>query len=114
LIVDQKIELKQTDWALVEILEQFEPYGWSNYQPRFLIEGLLVQQVSTVGNTGSHLRLMVKQGNLQRKIICFGFGELCDQLKDGDTIDAVCEIGVNEWNGNREIQLSLVDIKKLK
>ena len=32
-----------------------------------------------------------------------------DVVKIGDKIDLVVEAGVNEWNGNREIQLSLVD-----
>ena len=113
LIIDQEISLAEADWRLVEILEGFNPYGWSNFQPRFLIKNLLVELAETVGADKNHLRMMVRQENIKRKIICFGFGEICDQLKPGDKIDAVCEIGVNEWNGNREIQLSLIDIKKI-
>ena len=33
-------------------------------------------------------------------------------IKVGDLIDVVFEIGVNEWNGNRELQLKIVDLKK--
>ena len=58
-----------------------------------------------------HLRLIVGEGNLQRKVICFGFGEQIEKLKSGTIIDIVCEAGVNEWNGNKEIQLSLSDFK---
>jgi len=113
LTIDKEISLKEAGWELIEILEQFRPFGMGNYQPRFLIKNLEVGLSETVGAKGNHLKLIVKQGAEQKKIICFGFGEVCDQLNPGDKIDAVCEIGVNEWNGSKEIQLSLIDIKKL-
>ena len=53
-----------------------------------------------------------KEGEIKRKIICFGFGEICQLLRPGDFIDVACEISINQWNGNKEIQLSLIDIKK--
>jgi hypothetical protein len=34
-----------------------------------------------------------------------------DKLSIGVMIDAVYELSVNEWNGNRELQLKLVDLK---
>jgi len=33
-------------------------------------------------------------------------------LKPGDIIDLVFEMDINEWNGNRELQLTIVDLKK--
>jgi single-stranded-DNA-specific exonuclease len=112
LTVDLKINLAQVDWPLIGALEQFSPYGENNFRPRFLIEDLTVVLAETVGGTGSHLRLMVKQSGLTRKIICFGFGELCPILKPVQKIDVVCELGVNQWNGNQELQLSLIDLKE--
>ncbi|MCX6785534.1 MAG: single-stranded-DNA-specific exonuclease RecJ [Candidatus Komeilibacteria bacterium] len=111
LTIDQELTLAQVDWPTVNALEQFSPYGEGNLKPRFLIKDLTVVLAETVGETGSHLRLMVKQGLLTRKIICFGFGELCPLLAPGQKIDAVCELGVNQWNGNQELQLSLIDLK---
>ena len=35
------------------------------------------------------------------------------ELKPGDKIDMVYSISVNEWNGNRELQLTIEDIKKV-
>ena len=112
LFIDKEITLAEVDWPLVEILESFAPYGMGNYQPRFLIKDLEISGLAVVGATGSHLKILAKQGDLQRKIICFGFGEDCERLRPGDRIDAVCEVGVNEFNGNKELQLSLIDLKK--
>ena len=38
--------------------------------------------------------------------------ERASELITGRRYDAVVELGVNAWNGNREIQLKLVDIKE--
>ena len=111
--IDQQISLPTVGWPLLEMLEQFQPYGQGNARPRFLIRGLKVVLAEAIGRDSSHLRLMVEQNGQQRKIICFGFGDLCDRLASGEMIEAVVELGVNEWNGNREIQLSLIDIKKI-
>jgi len=112
LIIDSEIKLKDVDWDLTEVLNQFEPFGQGNYQPRFLIKNLTVVLCDNVGQDNKHLRMIMAEGNLQRKVICFGFGDYCQKLSAQDKVDIVCEVGVNEWNGNREIQLSLVDIKK--
>jgi single-stranded-DNA-specific exonuclease len=29
----------------------------------------------------------------------------------GDKIDVVFEVDVNEWNGNRELQMKIIDLK---
>jgi hypothetical protein len=35
----------------------------------------------------------------------------CKNLSKGDKIDVVLEISVNEWNGNRELQLTIADLR---
>ncbi len=111
-IIDLELKLKNIDWPLIEALQLFEPFGQENFRPRFLIRNLMVMSGETVGQDGKHLRLIVKEDNLQRKVICFGFGEQGQLINPGDSVDIVSEVGVNEWNGNKEIQLSLIDIKK--
>ena len=43
-------------------------------------------------------------------MIGFKFGDWIHKLRLGSLIDVVYEIGVNEWNGTREIQLILKDL----
>lgn len=35
----------------------------------------------------------------------------CKVLKINDKIDIVFEMDINEWNGNREIQMTIIDLK---
>jgi len=55
-----------------------------------------------------------------KKTIGFGFDNFekwggvdwRKELKKGDSIDVVYELDANEWNGNKELQLRIVDLKK--
>ena len=110
--IDAEITLSEASGELVEALEQFEPFGVGNKYPRFVTQRLTIEDVQRVGKEGKHLRLNVEQGGKKRKVIAFGFGEEWGgKLAIGDKVDIVYELSFNEWNGNRELQLKLVDIK---
>lgn len=111
--IDSEVSLPDINWGLMQLLDQFEPFGEENLQPRFVTYGLTLVDMQKVGLDGKHLRLRVKHGEETGKIIAFGFGNSWgNRLKIGDTIDAVFEVSVHEWNGSREIQLKLVDLKR--
>ncbi len=115
LIIDSEVALSEINWELVKTIEAMEPFGEDNMRPRFVCYGMEVLELQKVGVDGKHLRLQVRHGNEEKKIIAFRFGDSwVNQLKIGDVIDAVFEVSVNEWNGNKEMQLKLVDIKLSK
>lgn len=111
--VDSELKLSEISWEVVDGLEKFEPFGEANPKPLFVAFGLQVEQIQTVGNDGKHLKVQVTQDGGQKlhKLIGFSFGEWCAKINVGDRIDIVFELGVNEWNGNRELQLKIEDIK---
>lgn len=112
LSIDSRIRLSDISWEIINALEQFEPFGQGNPAVRFLGEGLVVDDFQKVGRDGKHLRMMVSQDGQTKKIIAFGFGQSWGNvLKLGDMIDVVFELSVNEWNGHREMQLKLIDMK---
>ncbi|MFW0862418.1 MAG: single-stranded-DNA-specific exonuclease RecJ [Candidatus Komeilibacteria bacterium] len=112
--VEAEIELKDFTWDLFESVEKFEPFGIGNEEPNFLIKDLLVKEWQTVGNDNKHLRLLLEKNGLKRKAIAFGLGDWAKDLKLDSKVDIVCKIGVNEWNGNRELQMTVQDMKIIK
>lgn len=118
--IDAEVDLDEVNWNLYDLLQKFEPFGVGNEEPKYLARNLTVSSVVPVGNDGKHLRLMVKHNShLIKKTIGFGLGDTNkhplnwkEVLKPGDKIDMVFRIGVNQWNGNRELQLTIEDIKK--
>ena len=114
--IDVEVEIGLTDftWQLFESIEHFEPFGEGNAEPTFLIKDLSVIDWKTVGNDNKHLRLTFEKNGMKRKAIAFGLGEWAKDLKLDSHVDVVCKIGVNEWNGNRELQMSVQDMKIVK
>jgi len=118
--IDAELELEDVDWELYDILDRFKPFGQANEKPKYLARGLTVHALKPVGKDGKHLIIMVKHRTHRiRKTIgwglCNGTGtNWCETLTPGDTIDIVFEIDVNEWNGNRELQFTIVDLRKSK
>lgn len=113
--IDMEIPLSQVTWELQEVLAQFAPFGQMAPKPCFVSRQLQVVSVEPVGLEQKHLRINVsdEQGTT-RKTIAFGFGpQWAHELQYGDHIDLVYEVDVNEWNGNRELQLTVRDLKKL-
>jgi single-stranded-DNA-specific exonuclease len=113
LTVDAEIELDDVDWALFEHLQQLEPTGAANPQPTFLSRGVEVVHHRGVGQDGSHLQLTLAAdsatGYREIGAIAFRQGEWASRLPQ--TIDLVYSIGVNEWRGNKNLQLMVQDIR---
>ena len=118
--IDAEVDLSEVDWRLYDLLQKFEPFGQANEPPRYAAYGLTVVAIEPVGSDGKHLRLMLKHNShVVRKTIGFGLGDpdRCghdwkESLKPGDLIDMIFTVGVNEWNGNRELQLTIEDLRK--
>ena len=116
--IDATLGLPDINWELYNLLEQFAPYGQKNPTPRYLLERVKVEQIRPVGNNGKHLQLYISQSANRRngkryKTIGFSCGAWCDRLVVGDIVDLVVEVGVNEWNGSRELELKLIDGRKV-
>jgi single-stranded-DNA-specific exonuclease len=113
--IDADVQLEDITWEFFSELEQFAPYGKNNSKPKFVARGVTVVDAQTVGQEGKHLRMLVQHGTSAiRKVIGFSFGPWHAKLSKGDTVDLVFEVDVNEWNGNRELQLKLADLNITK
>lgn len=117
--IDAEVNLEDVNWKLYDILQKLSPFGMGNDEPLYAATGLTMISVDPVGKDNKHLRLNVKHNSeVVRKTIAFGFGDTkrhpanWSNLKTGDKIDLAFSVGVNEWNGNRELQLQVADIKK--
>ena len=106
LSIDAELTLPMIDWRLIEAMDFLEPYGEGHPRPLFVSRGLAVSAVDTVGD-GKHLRLTAGG----KKFIGFRFGEWMSKCAVGDKLDVVYEIGVNEWNGRKDIQLRIVELR---
>jgi single-stranded-DNA-specific exonuclease len=112
LSIDASVDLDEIDWRLVEAVERLEPYGMGNPRPTFVSRELEVMESGLVGSSGSHLRFTARgKSGRSQKFIAFKLGPRLSELQTGKRVDVVYDVGVNEWNGRREIQCKVIDLK---
>ena len=109
LSVDAEIELAQVSWDLEQELARLEPCGYANPQPLLLSRNVQARSQRTVGNNGQHLKLKLSDGQATWDGIAFRQGEWIGKLPD--RVDVVYRLEVNEWNGRRQLQLNIQDIR---
>ena len=122
--VDCKIEHNQINWQLIDEIEKFNPFGFGNRRPVFLVEKLEIHEIRTVGANDAHLKVcfktIIKESEKVKYFSAIGFrlGKLAKEIPDkkpglrwGDIVDVVFQLEINEWNGNRELQMNVLDLK---
>ena len=113
--IDLEITSPDINWELLTEIKKMEPFGKENEEPVFLIKNLEVGDIRVVGNGSKHLKLSVMAEDSPKVFdgIGFGMGEKFFPLvKIGDKVDLVVNLQEDEWNGNRKIQLQIIDLKK--
>ena len=108
--IDHELDLDDLSADLVESMEILEPTGQKNPAAIFMSQGLKVSDCRTVGKEGKHLKLKFgRHGKAPIDAIGFGLGDWAK--KRPQLIDAAYHLEINEWNGNRRLQMRLLDIR---
>jgi single-stranded-DNA-specific exonuclease len=110
--IDTAGGLSQITEALVHEMQRLGPFGQGNPKPLIACQGLtLTAAPKRVGKNGEHLQLFVRQENRFMKAIAFNAANLIEKLTPGRAIDLAVEPQINEWNGNRSVELEVRDIR---
>ena len=127
--IDAEINSEDINWNIYDQIAKFSPFGEGNPKPLFLVRNLKISQMRIVGNGGKHLKLKLtaqrggngniavsSQDSLQKTFdaIGFSFGGCIKKINQGDLVDVVFELIADEWNGMRQLQLKIIDLKKSK
>ncbi|MDP3764208.1 MAG: single-stranded-DNA-specific exonuclease RecJ [bacterium] len=118
--ISAEINLGEIDWGLMDSLKKFEPFGMNNFKPKFLSKNIEVKKLVFLGKNSEHLKIFAHDKKTSKEFPVLFFNHrvkrdtagLAEDFKIGDTLDIVYELDINEWNGNKEIQLKLIDYNK--
>ena len=110
IIIDAEINFKDIQWPFYNILQQMEPFGPENLRPVFVAK--------KVWNTGyskivkeEHIKFSLKQNNTVFTGIGFKMVDKFHLLQMNKPVDVVFKIDENEWNGNKTLQLRVIDFR---
>ncbi len=117
--IDAVVHVNDLDHATQQLLAQLEPCGQGNPQPVLASLGLEVVRCSPTKGDGKHLRLTVRdpfdtgpRRSLTWDAIAFGQGSsYADLPLQGPLVDLAYCLEVNEYNGDRRLQLNVKDIR---
>jgi len=110
--IDAETDVIDLTWSVFGEIQRFAPFGGGNPAPLFIVKRFKILNIRKVGSNGGHLKIYLEKGNKKFDAIGFNLGGFCDKIKAGDKIDVVFELIANEWNGTKELQLKIADLKK--
>ena len=94
----------------IDSLRDLEPCGNGCPKPVLVMERLTVDRVSLVGN-GRHMRLRLRSGYHTLNAIGFGMTPQTASIEPGDLVDVAFVPQINEFRGERTVQLNIQDIR---
>ena len=109
--IDAEISITDIRQPLFNIIRQMEPFGPDNPEPTFVIRGVRDTGGSKVVKE-KHLRFDISQGSHRITGIGFGLSQFYPLLKSSDPVDIVCRITENEFRGNINLELRVLDVRK--
>ncbi|MBP9716921.1 MAG: single-stranded-DNA-specific exonuclease RecJ [Candidatus Levybacteria bacterium] len=109
--IDCELSIGLVNLDLFGELLKLEPFGMKNPSPVFLSKSLVIESLRFVGKESKHVKIEFKKDKTIIGGILFNYDKSLD-LKIGDNVDVVYSIELNEWNGNKKIELKIRDIKK--
>ena len=94
----------------IDALQVLEPCGSGCPKPVLMMEKLTVDRISMVGS-GRHMRLRLKQGHHYINAIYFSANPESASIEPGDIVDVAFNPQVNEFRGERSVQMNVLDIR---
>lgn len=105
---------KDINFELLDIINKLEPFGMGNATPIFGIKNVTLNQNSKkyCGEKNQHLKISGKKDSIYLNGIGFSMGEAYLELGEPECMDLAFVPKVNEWNGNKSVQLMVKDFKE--
>lgn len=110
IIIDADIKFESINLPLYNILTQMEPFGPENMRPVFVAKGITDTGYSKILKE-LHIRFVVKQSNTTLTGIGFNMAHKFHLMQMNKPVDIVFTIDENEWNGEKTLQLKVIDFR---
>ena len=94
----------------VDSLEQLEPCGNGCAKPVLVVKNMTVDRIMQVGG-GRHMRFRLYSGWHNLQAIWFSTNARSASINPGDVVDVAFTPQINEFRGERSVQLNVLDIR---
>ncbi len=94
----------------IDSLATLEPCGTGCPKPVLAMQKMTIERMSQVGN-GRHMRLRLRAGHHGINAIYFSATPESASVEPGDVVDVAFHPQVNEFRGERTVQMNVLDIR---
>ncbi len=110
IVVDTEIQLSDINPTFLNIINQMEPFGPENLRPVFIARKVYDTGFSKIVKE-KHIRFVLKQNNVTLTGIGFCLADKFSLLQKDQPLDILFTLDENEWNGQKTIQLKIIDLR---
>jgi single-stranded-DNA-specific exonuclease len=110
IIIDTAIPFDEINTSLYNIICQMEPFGPENMRPVFIAKNVTDTGYSKIVKE-LHVHFVVKQNNKTFTGIGFNLAEKFTIIETKKPFDLVFTLDENEWNGETNLQLKIIDLR---
>ena len=105
--IDVAMPLEYISEALVNELKSLEPFGQGNEKPQFAQKNLRIRSVRAIGRNNNAVRMTVvtEQGRPMEAMVFTEADKFVEEAKNSQSIDVIYYPDINEYNGNRTLQI---------
>ncbi|TDW95678.1 single-stranded-DNA-specific exonuclease RecJ [Dinghuibacter silviterrae] len=111
LSIDAEVAFPDLVPSFYNILCQMEPFGPDNMRPLFVVRRVIDQGYSKIVKE-DHIRFVLRQGDQVFTGIGFNMAAKFPLLAGSTPVDVVFTLDENEWNGEKNLQLKVIDVRR--
>jgi single-stranded-DNA-specific exonuclease len=115
IFIDMELSFSEINEDFFKTMSQFQPFGPDNMSPVFVSRNVFdTGSGRMVGSSGEHLKLDLCQESTGQKsfsAIAFSQANHFEYIKGGNPFDICYSLEMNEFRGNKNLQLNVRDIK---
>ena len=108
--IDCAIQPELLTLSGIDSLSVLEPCGNGCPKPVLMMKNLTVERINPVGG-GRHMRLRLRSGRHILNAIYFSATAESASIRLGDVVDVAFNPQVNEFRGERNVQMNVIDIR---
>lgn len=113
LYLDDEVDLRALTMDAVDPILRMAPFGTGNQRPKLATTPVeLVEPPRVVGKNATTLQFTVRQNGVVRKAVAFQRGEYAQELGEYRRLRLAFEPIVNEWQGQRKVEMKVIDWKR--
>lgn len=106
---DCEIGADEIDISTVQDISRLEPFGVANPTPLFVVKDLVIDKIVPMGG-GKHTKLLLSSGQDSFQAVCFGMTAYSLDLYQGEQVDVICQLSINEFRGKSSVQLIVQNV----